>query len=565
MAKAGPILANLPNASAKELLDARQMNTALWQATWGYFLLQMLGVGRPDESPLTDDDIAWVRSHFIDYVRAGGPLPALRVGKQPYGILPVTSLNAWKPQTGQESQAGRDVALQNFLIRLRDIWRRNLLEVPRLGRTEEIDQEKGIDKDLAEVLSMDGLSSSYSMRHLMGRHYLEQLLVFLSADSFLDVWNLPLIEEPPPLVEPPPIEVPPDLVERERIEFIKRAHAEREAEIKAAGEARNAILKARAERLALISGKRRSISEWWDTQERLTATVLQTLGVTWRPRLSRAVFSPPVAPLRGALVQAGPGLSLSPNYIESLLAARDLNAIRFDMVQQPPPRTLLYLLLRHSMLLEYAAAGSRLLIRRGLLQQAQLREPELVDIPLGTLTLWRQLMTKISVLGAAEPMELGKYLLGFTSTGEPDVSREPDLKPLNEFRASLAHLSMQKVDRLEELLAGTLDLCSHRLDAWITSFATKRLTEMRKANPTGVLFGGYGWVMNLKPAAALTPAPPVPGVEGPIFQSATNPGFVHTPSLTQAATVAVLRSGHLTHAATGIQTTCLPLICPPSV
>ena len=74
---------------------------------------------------------------------------------------------------------------------------------------------------------------------------------------------------------------------------------------------------------------------------------------------------------------------------------------------------------------------------------------------------------------------------------------------------------------------------------------------MRKANPAGVLFGGYGWVMNLKPAAALTPAPPVPGVEGPIFQSATNPGFVHTPSLTQAATVAVLRSGHLTHAGNG--------------
>ena len=95
--------------------------------------------------------------------------------------------------------------------------------VPRLGRTEEIDQEKGIDKDLAEVLSMDGLSSSYSIRHLMGRHYLEHLLVFLSADSFLDVWNLPPIDEPPPLVEPPPIEVPPDLVGRERIAFIKQA------------------------------------------------------------------------------------------------------------------------------------------------------------------------------------------------------------------------------------------------------------------------------------------------------------------------------------------------------
>ena len=145
-------------------------------------------------------------------------------------------------------------------------------------------------------------------------------------------------------------------------------------------------------------------------------------------------------------------------------------------------------------------------------------------------------------------MEVGKYLLGFTPSGEPDLAREPDLKPLSEFRASLAHLKSLNPARLEQLMTGTLDLCSHRLDAWITSFATKRLAEMRKADPTGVLFGGYGWVMNLKPAAAQTKVAPPPGEQDPVFQSANNPGFIHTPSLTQAATAAVLRSGHLAHA-----------------
>ena len=84
------------------------MNTALWQATWGYFLFQMLGADATSERPLKDEDIAWARSHFIDYVRAGGPLPALRIGKQPYGVLPVTSLSAWKPRVGQESEFRRD-------------------------------------------------------------------------------------------------------------------------------------------------------------------------------------------------------------------------------------------------------------------------------------------------------------------------------------------------------------------------------------------------------------------------------------------------------------------------
>ena len=48
-------------------------------------------------------------------------------------------------------------------------------------------------------------------------------------------------------------------------------------------------------------------------------------------------------------------------------------------------------------------------------------------------------------------------------------------------------------------MQGTIDLASYRLDAWITSFATKRLASMRAAQPQGVYVGGYGWVENLKP------------------------------------------------------------------
>jgi hypothetical protein len=101
--------------------------------------------------------------------------------------------------------------------------------------------------------------------------------------------------------------------------------------------------------------------------------------------------------------------------------------------------------------------------------------------------------------------------------------------------------------KLQRHFAGTLDLCSHRLDAWITSFATKRLAEMRKVTPAGILLGGYGWVMNLKPAAPPALEVPPIGEQGVFLRPANNPGYTHTPSLAQAATVAVLRSGHLTH------------------
>src|SRR5262249_61382434 len=95
------------NAAAQEQGDWGHMNGARWPATMGYFLLQMMGVRNESATPLGVDDLRWARQHFIDYVRASGPLPALRVGRQPYGLLPTTSLSFWKPKTGQEEQFAR--------------------------------------------------------------------------------------------------------------------------------------------------------------------------------------------------------------------------------------------------------------------------------------------------------------------------------------------------------------------------------------------------------------------------------------------------------------------------
>lgn len=547
------VFVNVAHAADTDQFDAQNMNTALWQATWGYFLLQMLGVGQPGENPLTDDDIAWARNHFIQYVRASGPLPAMRIGKQPYGFLPITSLTAWKPPAGQETQFNRDVALRDFLLRLRDIWRRNLPNIPRLGRSDDTPQQSGIDKDLADVMSMDGLSARYSMRNLLGRHYLEHLWPFISADFFLEVWNLPELE-PPAEAEPPEIEPPdPDMTPAQRAQFRKQQLARRDAFIKAQKARQLAFQRTVAARQALLKGKRDVVTAWWNTQERLTTAVLQTLGQTWRPRLAHGTYSGPVATLNGPLVQADHSPVLSPNYIEALLAARDITKeIRFRnlSIEQPEPHTLLHLLLRHSMLLEYTNAATRLLLKRAAIPPESRREPELVDLPVGlfTRTVWRQMAMRLDIEGQPQPIELSNYLLGFLPSGEPDTAREPDLKTLSEFRASLAQLQSLPVAKLELLLRGTLDLCSHRLDAWITSFATKRLADMRQSSPISVLYGGYGWVMNLTPETAPPQIAPPPGEQAPVFQPANNPGFVHAPSLAQASTVAILRSGHLAHA-----------------
>ena len=461
---------NISNAFHNEQLESKNMNDVLWQASWGYFLLQMLGVGRAGESPLTDPDIDWAHQHFVNHVRASGPLPTLRVGKQPYGVLPVTSLRELQPLTTA------DAALKDGLLKLREVWRRNLDNAPRLGRSFDGDGNLDVDKDMAEVLSMDGLSSAYSIRHLMGRQYAQNYWSFLGEDL--------------------------------------ETHG------------------------------------FWPKHQEMTSAILQKMGVPWRPRLSNAVYSPLPVKLEGPLVQTGPekfGDSLKPNYIDLLLKAPKVFDILVHHTRpDAPPPTLLYFLLQHSMMLEYVQAATRFLIKKNLMDPGKRRELEMINFPgLPTMLAMDPFGQQINPPNPAI-ITFEDVLLGDST----DADATPMLERLKAFRASMKQLELLRPARLEQLMAGTLDLCSHRLDAWITSVATKHLTEMRKAVQTDKLIGGYGWVIDLKPNAMgmQNTIQPVPtGEEHPVYQPLDNPGFVQAPSLAQASAAAVLRSGHLTH------------------
>jgi hypothetical protein len=440
----GQVFANLTNAAAMEQLDARHMNRALWPATWGYFLTQMLAP-QDKRQLLTSNDVSWVQRHFIKYVRASGPLPALRVGRQPYGILPVTTLSRWKPKKGEEQQFARDTALRNFLLKLRGLWRNNLSQVPRIGRNTNPDQ------DFADTLSMDGVSSRYAIRHLFDESYLSSL------------WSL---------------------------------------------------IAPTADRFA-----------WFGKQQEMATAIVKLLELDWQPWLSQATYSGWKTELSGPIAQAdtaSESVPLAPDYLTLLLDA-SIDDLRNEAFPAPKPRSLLYALLRHALLGEYLKAASSLPQAKNTFAELASRPPD---------TFLRALSAEPDPNVALHLAELIKFRESMTW-----------LKTANA--PKLARLSAAK---LERLCAGTLDTCANRLDAWITSLATKRLDEMRQANPIGILIGGYGWVMNLSSADRLRPELALPDEFAPLFSVVDNPGYTHTPSLGQAATVAVMRSGHLTHA-----------------
>jgi len=106
------LLAPLRGSDSRELEEARQMSRALFEATWGSFLRQQ---GQPGFDLHL---LPQVYAHVTSSVRGGGPFPAIRFGRQPYGIIPVIAKGEWAP-LGE----GRFVSwLAGFLPRIRRLW-----------------------------------------------------------------------------------------------------------------------------------------------------------------------------------------------------------------------------------------------------------------------------------------------------------------------------------------------------------------------------------------------------------------------------------------------------------
>lgn len=108
------VFANVANADATAQRDARHANSALWPATMGYYLRHLLVdnalVGYPSYWDGTMHDpgdmqrryerlVGAYRRHFIRYVRGRGPFPTLRIGDQPYGVLPATAVETERDLT----------------------------------------------------------------------------------------------------------------------------------------------------------------------------------------------------------------------------------------------------------------------------------------------------------------------------------------------------------------------------------------------------------------------------------------------------------------------------------
>jgi hypothetical protein len=401
------------------------MNEALWPAGPGYALEQLLA---PLVGPAA---VRAVREHFRDWVRGSGPLPTVRLGSQPYGIVPSTPLAHWQP-------TGRDVppGLVELLNRARAIWRSSAARLPRIGAAGD-----DIAETLLTVLALQPFSLAYRGRSVLGDDYVEAAWRFMRQE-----------------LDP----------------------------------------------------------SWWEAQGRGPRAVLDGLRVAGTPRTARHTLAAELFELPSPPVErdAADDEPLRANYLEWLGAERHLGyrAVRDESFPEigtlPTPRPLLYLLVRHGLLLEYLAETRQVERTR---EQELVGVDELDDEPAAPRppTPWDELAT-----GAR-----GRAL---------DAAPTP---ALSDYRKALRTLAKQPVRTLERLMAETLDCCSHRLDAWATSIATRRLAAARASHGTATHVGGWGVVLDLEPAA----------------DARRSLGYVQAPSLTHAAAAGILAAGHVSH------------------
>jgi hypothetical protein len=496
------------HAGGGDAREALHLNRALWNGTLGYFLEEMLG--------LSLARVAQVRDFFTENVTGRGPLPAIRVGVQPYGVLLTSDFPRWKWQ--READGAALPGLEFVYENIRKVEQTLVERIPSVAR---VSAPGDPFHNLLDTLGLNPTSVEFYRRYAVGLEYL---------------WNYQAYSLVP-------------ITERARMMQALRELSDSIAE-------QLGVSQARLPAIFLLSFFLRQDLVRDPLVDDIPREEAEQLSET---KMLRAIYSVPDP--------ANPLAAAAANYI-GWLAASPYGSIkeqRFtDLAGErlPVPRPLLYRVLRSALLEAVYDAALRLYTRFNLVDLRARREVELGNIQLGrTVTRWEFIDAPI---GQVLPdLDEGKERIAeYLLSGEGlDLPEAADLRQVLESIRALAGLSTA---RLERVFAEHVDLCSYRLDAWQTGCFNRRLWQQRfppesqgkfGERVTGLYLGAFGWLEDLRLGPEPVPADPAsvpaalhdPQRDGPLFVQPDNAGFIHTPSLNHAVTAAVLRSAYLTH------------------
>jgi hypothetical protein len=504
------------NAGGNDQRDARAMQTLMWPATLGYFLETMLAPPVEDgEDPppglVSDADIEHTRWFFSNYVSGRGAMPAIRIGSQPYGILPTTAFSriSWLGQRRTTLVTGRFKPESDYLRRLHGLLNRIEEDWLAMSRgVPAVPHGGDAHQALLGILGLHPASAEFHYRYAETRDHIFNHLNLLGLGA--QIVRILLVAGMDVAAE----------------QLLARLGAD---------ELHPAILD-----LFFLGDQGALLGDLIDD----------------RPLSETEPIRPWTTDGRSYLCWL----------VDAARTSLDALRVQSGFVDSQPPRALLYLLARHALILGYDDAGRQLHRSAGFdpkVLARMKREPAFVHIdPTAAVSesRWHALYKHEPAISPGESWSVAAQIAHVLPVAE-------ETRPLREQLEAVDMLERASTARLERVMAEHIDTCTYRFDAWRLGFARLQLEHMSAAGGNGhgngdgarrgVYLGAYAWIEDLRPEqSALSPVqldPELtaifhPEADPPLTHDSSNGGHIHAPSLNHAVTAAVLRSGYLANA-----------------
>jgi hypothetical protein len=491
-------VASIHGSDGVDQLQARAMQTALWPATLGYWMNTLFTPNPGKTSIFSDATIAAARAYFTQFVSGRGALPAIRIGGQPYGILPVTAFSRirWFQQDPDIRGLGADSGfLANLYRILRQIdgdWAAMSKAAPYVGNSGDAHQI------LLNILALQPSSVEYFSRTAESASQLFNILKLggMAPDWWQAILNLQLQVQAIGLLEKlgyTGAELP-DLLN-------------------------HFFLKDSPQITTVIDG--RPLSE---TEPLAECTDDHRNYIQWLIDTASTSHS-------------------------DLLAEDGFTGNR-------SPQALLYLYLRHALSLGYYDASYNYHGSAGVLGAdallAMRTEPAFIHVADSPAS-----ESRFAALYKTESRITGSPSAQVVDFIRDRIGRAVETAGLSDQLKALKKLATASTAQLERLFAEHTDTCSYRYDSWLLGLVNHRLWSQRAGSggqngKKGLYLGAYAWVEDLFPstrshAVAKIPAElerQFPG-GAPLLNDPAGGGYVHAPSMLQANTAAVLRAGYI--------------------
>jgi len=491
------VLQTVQNANIFDHKEAVAMNTALYATTLGYYMNSMLN------EVLSDEDLIKLRTHCTKYVTGRGPLAALRIGNQPYGIAVTSSFNDWTYSTNNDIVIFRDrfyPTLFKVLQYMSGEWKK------KVGELAHITKRGSAGETLMSVLGLNPTSVEYFQRIGYSYDYLKNLDAFgWGGKYFSDVFGMVLES----------------MTVRTLLKNLGYSQKSDDGTLK----------------------------PW--------PLLLQIIFQHYHTQLDNKNLIDG-EPLSEEHLIKPYDEAANLNYIHWLLAnAADEDGLqKQDFGTAAKPHSLLYLMLLNSMILEASHSIFLYFKANNIVANELVRSRKFMNISSApSVSPWEVFKAPANKLVDTEASTLPLYQYIHS-----EIPPFTIVSNLAENKWALNVLKDLPTARLERIFAEHIDSLSYRLDAWQTSLFDARLQQQRGITTTneqrqmGIYLGAYGYLENVRPNnkrikinEERLPLALREQTDN-LFVENGNGGYVQAPTLNHATAAAILRNGYLTHA-----------------